>query len=558
MAAISGSEMDKQSDELLHLLCSPCKRKQRNKEADKYCADCHDYYCSDCVKFHEDIPALSGHKILDKDQVKDGISGIFPEIPTQSCERHGFKAVDMYCQSHDNVGCSICMAVDHKSCNDVFYVPEYVLDHDPTSKCEDVQRKLVAVTRDIEFQLKIRQREIKRLCQGKEEEVEKIKQFRIDINQKLVNLEKKSIDKIEDKYKTLIKKFEEQITILTTFQTDVQISAADIKYTLSNVSQKFVGMKVANAVTERAGNCLNEKTVEFKRFDVVFEGQQRLMSMIDQMDMLGVIEEKPALYRLLEKREISIKHDSDKSLYNDINSICMLKDGCVIIADNVNKSLKRLDLTLSKIIDVCQRLRSPWQVCEIDNEIAVSSEEMNIDILTTEGPLKVTRQIKTDHECYGLGYKNGKIYVTDSMETIFVYNKTGTMLIQFSKDQSGDNLFSDIYSLTVSQDGKRIYVANGTYGLVVLSKEGKLHGKYNPSNLRLAREICETNSGDILVCGESSNNIVQFSSNVEVLGEILTSDSTEGGCLAVCFDRSHTKLIVGRSERNYIEVYDMN
>ncbi|XP_060586614.1 uncharacterized protein LOC132742274 [Ruditapes philippinarum] len=464
----------------------------------------------------------------------------------------------MYCQGHDNVGCSTCMAVDHRSCNDVFYVPEYVLDHDPTRQCEDLQQKMLAVTGDIEFQLKIRQREIKRLFQRKKEEVENIKQFRIDINEKLDNLEKKSIDNIEGKYKALIKKFEEQITILTTFQTDVQTSAADIISASSNVSQKFVGMKVAYSVTEKADNGLKKKAVEFKRFDVIFEQQPKLMSMIDQMDILGEIVEKTALYRLGEKREISMKHDSDSNSCYDIRSICKLKDGCVIIADYSKKSLKRLDLASSKIIDVCQLSSSAWQICEVDNEIAVSSYfESNIDIVTTEGPLKVAREIKTAHHCFGLGYRNGKIYVTDTNKTVYVYNKTGTILIQFSKDQSGDDLFSNIFSLTVSQDGEMIYVADSKHGLVVLSKEGKLHGKYKPSNLRIAREICETDSGDILVCGDTSNNIVQFSPNGEVVGEILSLDGQAGGCRAACFDRNHMRLIVGRGSRDYIEVYDM-
>jgi hypothetical protein len=282
------------------------------------------------------------------------------------------------------------------------------------------------------------------------------------------------------------------------------------------------------------------------------------MSMIDQMDILGEIVEKPAIYRLGEKREISMKHDSDSNSCYDIRSICKLKDGCVIIADNNNKSLKRLDMASFKIVDVCQLPSCPWQICEIDSEIAVSSSEMNIAIVTTEGHLKVMREIKTNHKCYGLGYGNGKIYVTDSNETILVYNKTGAMLIQCSKDQSGDNLFDFIYSLTVSQDGEMIYVADYTFGLVVLSKEGKLYGKYNTSNLSGAREICETDSGDILVCGESSNNIVQFSSDGEVIGEILTSDGQEEGCQAICYDHNHMRLIVGRRSRDNIEVYDMN
>jgi hypothetical protein len=220
--------------------------------------------------------------------------------------------------------------------------------------------------------------------------------------------------------------------------------------------------------------------------------------------------------------------------------------------------LKRIDVTSSKIVDVCQLLRSPWQICEVDSDILVSSEEINIDIVTTEGQLKAAREITTDHNCYGLGYRNGKIYVTDSNETVFVYNKTGTMLIQISKDQSGENLFSNIYSPTVSRDGERIYVADYMYDIVVLSQEGKLQRKYNTHSLKCAREICETNSGDILVCGELSNNIVQFSRNGEVVGEILTPDGQVGGCQAVCYDRNHTRLIVGRDSRDYIEVYDMN
>jgi hypothetical protein len=76
---------------------------------------------------------------------------------------------------------------------------------------------------------------------------------------------------------------------------------------------------------------------------------------------------------------------------------------------------------------------------------------------------------------------------------MFVYNKTGTMLIQFSKDQSGDNLFDNIYSLTVSQDGKRIYVADKQYGLAVLSKECNLHGNINlPTSEMQGRYVKKT------------------------------------------------------------------
>ncbi|XP_053374269.1 E3 ubiquitin-protein ligase TRIM33-like isoform X2 [Mercenaria mercenaria] len=111
------------SEEVFDHVCSMCKEQNKNVNAAKYCVDCHDYYCSDCVNIHKTVPALKGHKILDKEV---GQEGKLPMVPTERCERHSYKPVDMYCQSHHIVGCYTCMAVDHRTCQDVFYVPEFL------------------------------------------------------------------------------------------------------------------------------------------------------------------------------------------------------------------------------------------------------------------------------------------------------------------------------------------------------------------------------------------------------------------------------------------------
>ena len=114
MATGGVSNTDMLSDETFDHLCSVCKSKNKNTEASKFCVDCQDYYCSSCVKFHEDVPALSRHKILDITQFKPGTSQVHQMVPTERCDIHSHKHVDMYCQNHDVVGCSTCMAVDHK------------------------------------------------------------------------------------------------------------------------------------------------------------------------------------------------------------------------------------------------------------------------------------------------------------------------------------------------------------------------------------------------------------------------------------------------------------
>ncbi|XP_053375438.1 transcription intermediary factor 1-alpha-like isoform X2 [Mercenaria mercenaria] len=99
------------SEETFDMLCSACKEQNINKEAEKYCVDCRDYYCSECLKLHSTLPALKGHKLLGKEA---GQSGQLLMVPTERCERHDFKTVDMFCQNHDQIGCGTCIAVDHR------------------------------------------------------------------------------------------------------------------------------------------------------------------------------------------------------------------------------------------------------------------------------------------------------------------------------------------------------------------------------------------------------------------------------------------------------------
>jgi hypothetical protein len=115
MATGKQIDTDILSDEIIDVSCSMCENKGKNTEGEKYCVDCKDYFCITCVQVHGQVPLCAHHKVLDKSQVKSGsISKGLPRAPTERCDRHSHKHIDMYCQNHDNVGCSTCMAVDHR------------------------------------------------------------------------------------------------------------------------------------------------------------------------------------------------------------------------------------------------------------------------------------------------------------------------------------------------------------------------------------------------------------------------------------------------------------
>jgi hypothetical protein len=53
--------------------------------------------------------------LLDKASFKSaGSTNELPAIPTERCAVHETKIIDMYCQKHDDVGCTTCMTLDHR------------------------------------------------------------------------------------------------------------------------------------------------------------------------------------------------------------------------------------------------------------------------------------------------------------------------------------------------------------------------------------------------------------------------------------------------------------
>ena len=112
-ASISKSK-SKCSDECFDNVCSPCLNMKKHTEGDHYCMECQDYYCLKCVAIHNNFPALSNHTIVGKsDRKYKELAGSFKPFPTERCQHHNTKLVDMYCTAHKKVGCSVCMTLEH-------------------------------------------------------------------------------------------------------------------------------------------------------------------------------------------------------------------------------------------------------------------------------------------------------------------------------------------------------------------------------------------------------------------------------------------------------------
>jgi sugar lactone lactonase YvrE len=280
------------------------------------------------------------------------------------------------------------------------------------------------------------------------------------------------------------------------------------------------------------------------------------MICLNETENLGNLCQSNEIYKVKKKRTFNVRHQSDTQTCS-IYSACELGDGSIIIADYNNNKLKRIDSKFTNR-DVCELPESPFQICTINtNDVAaIHNNGKTIYFVSFAKESRRTKEINIDHGSYGIAYALSNLYLADSHTTVFVYDMNGTKLKQFTNDQTGKPLFDSIYSMTVSIDGSRIYVADDTFGIVALKEDGTLQGKYNCGEFSYVRRVCMAENGNILACGDGNNCILQFTKDGEKLGNVLSSDDTKVGCSSILYHHQMNALVVGRRDDN-IDIYEL-
>ncbi|XP_060590557.1 uncharacterized protein LOC132745627 isoform X1 [Ruditapes philippinarum] len=558
MAASRQIDTDILSDEIFDALCSMCRNEDRNTEGEKYCVDCHDYFCVSCVKVHSKVPVLAGHKVLDKSQVKSGTSKAMPRAPAERCDRHSHKHIDMYCQSHDNVGCSTCMAVDHRLCKDTFYIPEFIQNNTYQVESRDIQTHLKEIAKTLEKQANTFKQDKQRLLKRKAELLADIRKFRQEINGQLDKLERSSIDEIESKVKCLEDKIADGLKQLQANKSRIRLANDKLASTNTNHSEVFVYVKMGEDAANIANKYMKYAKTKCKVGDIEFQPDRTIVTQLEQKKTLGTLSEKTAdnLFQIKGNLSYNVKVMSDKKdCY--INSACFMEDGTIILADH--DKLKRLHSYNYSVTGYCDLPGESWQVCLINNtQVAVTiSSEKKVHFISLERKMKTTNMITTDFRCYGLAYSNNNLYISDQDKSVYMYTLSGRKLNQFSNDSSGHNLFFGVRSLAVSKDATRIYVADFYIGLIVLDNNGQVIRSFNDKQIEGAGCCYLTETGSVLVSGFDSNSVLQFTCDGELIGPVIKADRRKHNISSVWCNQQMTKMCLSGYSDDNIQVYDI-
>ncbi|KAL4216591.1 hypothetical protein ACF0H5_024314 [Mactra antiquata] len=133
----------------------------------------------------------------------------------------------------------------------------------------------------------------------------------------------------------------------------------------------------------------------------------------------------------------------------------------------------------------------------------------------------------------------------------------GTLIKTIKEIKSGDRIFSNIWDITISDDHKMIHIVDYDKGVITLDMNSKICWEFSGEVLDGAQGLCTDGSGNVIVCGFKSHNVIMLGHNGDYKGEIVTKQYDVRCPLTVCFDVTKNKLCVGCRIDDNITVFTL-
>ncbi|XP_060566628.1 uncharacterized protein LOC132725509 [Ruditapes philippinarum] len=549
------------SDEFINFKCCLCEKKNVTKEADIYCVECQEYYCTPCTDLHKLFSSMSTHQFIDKSSFNTvSLHTSLPSFPVEKCEAHKTKLLDMYCADHDDVACATCIAIKHRTCQHIHSIPDEVDDLCKEIDADKTNIEVIRIKTKIEEAERAKKLLIKELNAQKEKATESIRQFRKEMEEILDTLEKATLKYLEEKYKNGKEKLENEIKNLHRHIDELKLLSQKLTKSVGNKAQEFVAVKTSRKQIDAASETEAESVTNSSDVKVEFIADSTIKDALQDFKTFGSISVsnteniREKMYVVKSKKQVNIKHQNDKETCNVIGS-CFTDDGLLFLADHNNKTLKLIDLSSESIKDKLNLEASPLRICQISkNDFAVSLNNQTIQFVTMGNKLITNKQLKLDHNCYGLAYKDNKLFISDSNTALYIYDMNGTLLQKITTDKQGNAIFKYNRDISVSSDGKMIYVADYDKGLIVLDLEGNYKATITDPDFINLHGVCTDKRGNIFVCGWGQSKIVQINEKtiekMGILGNVYCGYSCS-------FHLKHNRLVVTISGSDTIEVYDL-
>ena len=567
MASVDGSKsLFMTSDEAIDNPCDPCKFGGTEINGTHYCNTCAEYLCRSCKESHQRFKATRNHKIVaSKDASGQGQNASFKVF----CTCDNALEVTSYCETHNDVACMTCKSVKHRKC----YVTT-LKDKSATYKISNIQN-LIQNTQTLEDEIKQflqdRDADVERIESMIETTREKIESFRREFETFFDRLEKNTLSELKEMAKSMRHDAEQHTPTCTTTLKSLgdDLKMLDDASKCSNTEMMFAAdVKVSKRLSELQ-SMMKDFQDEVKTPFLHFEENKKLLDVKQNVTTLGTLRVSESQktktettnflkMKVQNSRDVQIKLPSDKQT-PIITGCTYMADGQLLVCDYENYNIKLLNSKFD-ITDSLGLASYPWDISAIDNVTAVVTlpgrkQLQFIDIVPS---FKAGKQIQLNKQCWGVDVVRDDIYVichdNPGNAEIRVFDKNGTFIRKIPDVNNNLSSLRHPFYIAVSRTSSKIYVSDyHTDTVMCISVDGSLVFNYKHDDLRCPRTVIPDEEGNILVCGQGSNNIHVVTSTGQHHSVLYTVEGRrDNRCYSVAYRQTDRTLVIGLWDDNMI------
>ncbi|XP_052778657.1 transcription intermediary factor 1-alpha-like [Mya arenaria] len=521
MASNFESSIHRGCDFIHDYSCSPCEENGYNTEAQHYCTQCTKHYCQDCVSKHNGL--YQKHALLSRKDVEkwEAAPGVVDAL--ERCEMHPGEALKLVCCDHDQLCCSVCVAVEHRQCPKIYPIPDGK-GIQRSIEFQQVPKKMAELQKQLEKMKEARMKNTMSLKKTRAAISDEIKTIGKKINEILDKIEKTVFKDLDGMIAKLENNIMRDIETCDTMTIKLQnmIAAFQTKAKSSESKSYIAYRKSHNMILQADEHVRGISTIEC--YNVTFQANNLIEELLSSMKTFGAIEEQTVMTKqrkdpnsdpnhvisVSEYKKYNVKM-SDDEYQCEIFGICEMPTGDFVLADGKNCELKLLDKDYREL-DHYDVPEIPWDVCHIEgNEVAVcvcnnAYRKGLYFINAAKGDFVTTRKLSFDHDCIAAAHHGGQLYIS-SGTALYVYTMTGQKVKMLYEDKSDSRT---VRKCAISNDGKKIYITNNIGDqLITVDSIGTKLAQLTDPDMKKPTGVQVTPAGHVFVCCLGSDIVMQ-------------------------------------------------
>ncbi|XP_063425574.1 uncharacterized protein LOC134709339 [Mytilus trossulus] len=538
--------------------CGPCGHDSITKNAEKWCTDCSEGFCIVCEKAHRAMKMSKDHNFI---QIGD-----YREIENVKvcleCQEHGSK-LEMYCKLHEMPICLACFPAKHKSCSDaIIPLAEAAKNAKTSTSLADLEHTINNTIGNIRECVKDREAAKEKMETQKIGIKKLISITRQNINDRLDDLERKSLNDLSTTYSSCTSKYQKLTNKLNTFEKNIKRfkeETSQLKRFAPDL-HVFLSTHQMNIEVHNELIAIQEAISSIDNYNIEIEIHQGITSLLKDVDYFAKIKvenstisfpfkdaktdqaQLPAQIRrsvqntrLELRKKITIKQNG-KSMY--ISGCTILSNGNLLIADIDGRNVLLEYNDDGKLIHEILVSARPYYLSLIDSDhIAVSyGDQCYIEIIDLNKTI-VFNRMKLKNCCWGISYSEGKIYAVVRDEGIVVLDMEGTIVNTIKCD------IGNVDNITTSKT--RIYYIDIHQNTVYCcSSNGKEIWSVKDKSLVCSEGISVDPDQNVFVVDFRNNNLVMLQDGGKVSKTLLTEADGIQHPTRVFYNKEKSQLLV--------------